>query len=131
MIVQFRGSVRKILITLILRWLGIRKFSLSEGIRTSAQHYFSSRVTANNFLHPFLTRLHAMMTEDPWVCIKLYLKHRRQLHRQEFPYVLLFQDYNFVLKKNQKMFCIPPGVSLYLTVQALLQCWLLPLVPYT
>ena len=68
MIVHFRGSVRKILITLILRWLGIRKFSLSEGIRTSAQHYFSSRVTANYFLHPFLTRLHAMMTEDPWVC---------------------------------------------------------------
>ena len=49
MIVHFRGSVRKILITLILRWLGIRKFSLSEGIRTSAQHYFSSRVTANYF----------------------------------------------------------------------------------
>ena len=72
-----------------------------------------------------------MMAEDPWVCIELYLKLRRQLHRQEFPYVLLFQDYNFVLKKNQKMFCIPPGVSQYLTVQTLLQCWLLPLVPYT
>jgi len=104
MIVHFRGSVRKILITLILRWLGIRKFLLSEGIELLLNIIFQIMLRLIIFLHPFLTRLHAMMAEDRWVCIKLYLKHRRQLHRQEFPYVLLFQYYNFGLKATKKCF---------------------------